>query len=511
MALEVDLDELVRNAAKLAELARQTGMALPKGWVPPAGTDPISASYVPRLNNDAAQVFNGLIQVLNNLQHTAHQIGAAATDYSQGDEQGAREIGGSGADLVTNPVPVVQPIGLRRPPVHKFPASGPTVDPLTFAQQLQAGPGPTGATDFADSLRQFAGGFHANAIEGADEAANAMQHWRPVGSAAAADIAGHRGWLDQLGGQMHTLADAADTYGRAFRTAKDKHPTPEDIKKARNRLLSAMRSKNQLAIEEALAKFHAQNALSAETISGYEIAVGSKVPEADDSGDGDGKGNGDGEGKGNGNGNGNGAGQGGDSSALMSMLPALMSGMSGLQQPQQDSSGLDDYEDYGLDDYGDYGVPSPASYSGGGGGGGVPSPGAVGAVPRGGDIKGMSATPLSTVAPTGALAGGGSSGLPRTQVIEPLAGGAAGGARGAGAAGTGMAPYMPMSPGGAGGAGGGNDRNRVVAWHPDRLMYVDDTPHTELVIGERPTIAPTVTPPTPGPSNQNSTQSGGTA
>lgn len=64
--------------------------------------------------------------------------------------------------------------------------------------------------------------------------------------------------------------------------------------------------------------------------------------------------------------------------------------------------------------------------------------------------------------------------------------------------------------GGAGG-GGGNERNRVVAWHPDRLMYVDDTPHTEPVIGERPTIAPTVTQPTPTPANQAPTRSGGNA
>ncbi|MFE7801053.1 PPE domain-containing protein [Nocardia sp. NPDC057440] len=506
--MEVDLHELVRNAARLAELARQTGMALPKGWVPPAGADPISASYVPRLNNDAAKVFNGVAQVLNNLQQTAHHIGAAATEYSKGDAEGAQKIGGFGADEVANPVPVVEPVGLRRAPVHTFPAGGGTVDPLTFAQQLHEGPGPGGATSFAESLRQFAGSFHANAIEGADQAAQAMQNWRPVGSAAAADIAQHRGWLDRFGSQMHTLADAADTYGNAFRTAKDKHPTPQEIKAARKKLLSAMRSKNQLAIEEALAKFQAQNALSAETIAGYTTEVGSKVPEGDDSGDD----SGDGKGDGNGNGNGSGTGQGSDPNALMSMLPALMSGMTGLQQGQDTSEPLDDYDDYGLDDYGDYGIPSPAGVVPSGGGGGIPSPSSAGGIPSPAAIKNMSGTGLPTVAPTGALSSGGRDGLPRTQVIEPLAGGAgAAGARGMGAGGAGM-PYMPMSPGGAGGAGGGGgDRSRVVAWHPDRLMYVDDTPHTDLVIGERPTIAPTVTPPTPGPSNQNSSQSGGTA
>ncbi|MFQ6395103.1 PPE domain-containing protein [Nocardia sp. KC 131] len=509
MALEVDPDELVRNAAKLAELARQTGMALPKGWVVPAGTDPISASYVPRLNNDAATLFNGMLQALNNIQQTAHHVGAAANEYSKADGAGARDISGTGGGEVANPVPVVEQVGLRRPPVHTFPATGPTVDPLTFAQQLHNGPGPGGANSFADSIRQFAGAFHATAMEGTGEAARAMQNWRPVGSAAAADIEKHRGWLDRYGNQMNTLADAADTYGHAFRTAKDKHPTPQEIIAARKKLLSAMRSKNELAIEEALAKFQAQNALSAETITGYTTTVGSKVPEGDDTGEE----SSDSTGKGTGTG----TGQSMDTSALMSMLPALMSGLTGMGQGQETSAPIDDYEDYGLDDYGDVGIPGagtmiPSGGGGGGGGGAIPSPSSVGSIPSAANIKNFSGAGLPTVAPTGSLAGGGSSGLPRTQVIEPLAGNATSGARGAGMGGAGM-PYMPMGPGGMGGGGGGagGDRSRVVAWHPDRLMYVDDTPHTDLVIGERPTIAPTVTPPTPGPSNQNSTQSGGTA
>ncbi len=77
-----------------------------------------------------------------------------------------------------------------------------------------------------------------------------------------------------------------------------------------------------------------------------------------------------------------------------------------------------------------------------------------------------------------------------------------------------MMPMMPMGGmggAGAGAGGGGDERNRIVAWHPDRLMYVDDTPHTEPVIGERPTIAPTVTQPTPAPANQAPTRTGGNA
>ncbi|NEW36019.1 hypothetical protein GV791_26130 [Nocardia cyriacigeorgica] len=119
--------------------------------------------------------------------------------------------------------------------------------------------------------------------------------------------------------------------------------------------------------------------------------------------------------------------------------------------------------------------------------------------------------PLTTSA---SVPAGLSQSLPRAPVIEPLTASSSGGAGGAmRGSGMPMMPYMPMAPGAGGAGGGGEDRSRVVAWHPDRLMYVDDTPHTEMVIGERPTIAPSVTPPTPNSAgaNQHSSHTGGTA
>ena len=91
------------------------------------------------------------------------------------------------------------------------------------------------------------------------------------------------------------------------------------------------------------------------------------------------------------------------------------------------------------------------------------------------------------------------SSLPAAAASQSFSAASADAQTAAGRAGSSGMPYMPMMPGGAGAGGGagGGERNRVVAWHPDRLMYVDDTPHTEQVIGEKPTIAPVATPPTP--------------
>ncbi|BDT94844.1 hypothetical protein IFM12275_48200 [Nocardia sputorum] len=489
MALKVDPQELVAAASKLAAMARDTGAAMPGGWVVPAGADPISAAAVPQLNAQAASLFNGMAGVLTDIQRTAYNIGAAAADYTAADDDGARTINGSGGELLANPVGEVQEIGQRRPPGLRFPAAGGAVDPLTFAQQLHSGPGPGAAKGFADALRKFAGGPHLAAIEGVTSAAKSMQNWEPVGSAAAAELGQRRGWLDQLGLGLGMLADGIDTYSDAFRTAKAKHPTPEEIIAARKELIAAMRSKNEVGIQAALAKFNEQNARSAETITGYSTEVGSKVGASEGTSESAGKGSGS-----------------GDSSALTQMLPALMSAMASAGMPlsqlgQSDTS--DAYDDYGLDDYGydDLGIPSglgtgsPSGMPVGSPGLGIPDVEAE-------TVAAASALPVAAAASLG-------SGMPRTPVIEPLGTSSAANAAAA-RGGSPMMPYMPMAPG-MGNSGGNNDRNRVVAWHPDRLMYVDDTPHTEAVIGERPTIAPTVTPPTPAPSNQTPSQPGGNA
>ncbi|MFD0364592.1 PPE domain-containing protein [Nocardia sp. GCM10030253] len=493
MALDVDVRQLVIEATKLAEMARDMGMALPRSWVVPAGSDQISAQHVPDLNATWAELTNGVRGLLNDVQRSAHKIGEAAAEYSAQDDRGARRVGGRGGELVTNPVGEVQEFAPQQPPKLSFPTGGGSVDPLTFAEQLRAGPGPGSAAKFADSVRAFAGGPFAAALGFVDGAARMMESWRPVGTKAAAELDRSRGKLTQLGTGMQKLAADADTYSNAFRNAKAKHPTPEEIKAARKELVAAIRSKNQLAIQKALAKFEELNARSAETATKYVAEVEAKAPEDDGSG---------GNGNGN-NGGGDNSGSGGDSSALSSMLPALMSAMSGLGQNAQDpAESFDDLGDYGYDDYGDLGIPSGL---GGGGGGGGGMPGVAGAIDAP-QIKTFAASALPAI--SGNLAGGAA--MPRAGVIDPLSTAASGAARGA--AGAPMMPYMPMAPGmGGGGAGNNNDRNRVVAWHPDRLMYVDDTPHTEAVIGERPTIAPTVTPPTPGAGNQNSSQPGGNA
>lgn len=499
MALNVDPAILADAAAKLAALARDTGAGLPNGWVLPAGADPISGAHVPRLNAQAASLFNGVRGILNEVQRHAHHIGGAAADYTATDDQNARVINNSGAEILANPVGDVQEFGFQQPPVFSLPAATGSVDPLTFAKQLHTGPGPGPATRFAGEIRQYTGGFHTAAAEGVDGAASVMQHWTPVGTTVSEHLTEHRNWLSQLGTELGALADNIDTYGNAFTVAKAKHPTPEEIIAARKRLLAAMKSKNELGIQEALAEFQEQNARSLEAITGYSTTVNSKLPTEGGTSD---------TGGGSGKGTGSGSGSGSDASSMLSsMLPAMMSAMSGLGQNQNTSSdlGLDDeYSDYGYDDLG---IPSGLGSLGGSGAAGSPISGGIP------DITGASTSMSVGAMPIVATSGAASNtpvGLPRTPVIDGMSSASSAAAAAARGAGNGMMPYMPMSPG-MGGGGGGNsgERNRVVAWHPDRLMYVDDTPHTEQVIGERPTIAPTVTPPTPAQGGQSPTQSGG--
>ncbi|WP_228002919.1 PPE domain-containing protein [Nocardia australiensis] len=506
MGLNVDPHELVGAAKKLAGMAHQTGMVLPRGWVVPAGADPISAAAVPHLNGEVTKLINGVIDTINKIQDTAYKVGAAAAEYTETDDEGARKVGGGGGEIVPNPIGTVTPLGPRVPPDLRFPAAGAAVDPLTFAEGLHNGPGPGAATGFADAVRKFSADAYTAATTGVGDVSQLMRNWTPVGSKAAGELDRHRGRMDELGRGLGKLADGIEGYSNAFRAAKAKHPTPQEIKAARKELLAAIHSKNKPAITRALYKFNEQNERSTTTIADYSSEVGAKVPADKDATAG--------QGTGGGTGAAAGAGQGaGDTSMLTSMLPMLMSGMQGMQSMQQ-NQGMDEYidgaDDYSYGDYGDLGIPSGFGGGGGGGGGGdygVPA-GLSSEISKSQEFV-ASAMPM--VGAASSLASG--SPLPRASVIEPLntASGAAAGAAGRG--GSPMMPYMPMSPGmgGPGGAGGGGDRSRVVAWHPDRLMYVDNTPHTDLVIGERPTIAPTVTPPTPAPANQSPSQPGGTA
>ncbi|WP_459549675.1 PPE domain-containing protein [Nocardia sp. X0981] len=486
MPLNVDLGELVSVAGQSADLARITGASMPREWVLPAGADPISAQAVPQLNAQAAALFNATVGVLNKIQRDAHHIGQAAVEYATAEDAGARLINGSGAELVANPVPAVEPVGLRRVPPALSNMPVVTGDPLTFAQQLHSGPGPEPAQRFADSVRSFNTLARAQAADDMDRAGSVLQHWSPVGSEVAQRFATYRGWMDHLGDAMEKLARGAEDYGNAFARVKAKHPTPQEILAARKKMLAAARSKNEAALAAATAEYNELNARSGEATGSYVAETGTGVTNSQQGTEAATQ-----------------SGSGSGDQMLAQMLPMLMSmmnlGANGLSDTEDISDEYFDdyYDDYGL---GDYAIPSYGSP-----GGGSPSlPG--GGVPSVSDVQTLSAT--TAVPLVGAPAGAG--GAPRIPVGEVSAATASSGATGR--AGSPMMPYMPMAPGmGGAGGGSGNERNRIVAWHPDRLMYVDDTPHTEPVIGERPTIAPTVTQPTPAPANQAPSRSGGNA
>ncbi|WP_067670627.1 PPE domain-containing protein [Nocardia miyunensis] len=494
-SLNVDPAELVTVASNLADLAQTTGQGLPTGWVQPAGADHISGGFVPGANSQAAQLFNGTQGVLHLVHQHAHKTGSAAADYTRADDTGARMVGGSGRDVLTNPVAEPSTPTARQAPTYNLPTAGAEIDPLTFAQQLRSGPGTGPAATFAGNIRSYLDGSHRTAIEGVDQAAQALRSWTPVGTEAAAQLNEHRNWLDQLGTYLGKLADGIDTYTSAFDTAKAKHPTPEEIIAARKELLAAMRSKNEAGVADALAKTQEQNARSAEAIAGYSTAVNSGSAQSN-------SGSGSGDSSGSSSGDSSSGSSSSDSSQMMStlasLLPTMMSsmmsnGMNGMNQ-NADQNSIGDLADYA----GDYGGLE-------GGGGGVPIGDIANAVDSGANSAFQVAS-MPMVAAAAKLTG--SPTMARAPVIESLDTAAATASRAAGGSSPYM-PYMPMTPG-MNGAGGNQDRNRVVAWHPDRLMYVDDTPHTEQVIGEKPTIAPTVTPPTPS-NSQTPSQSGGTA
>jgi hypothetical protein len=501
--LNVDPQELLGLASTLAGTAYTTGRSLPAGWVQHAGADPVSAAAVPFLNGQTESIFNGTLDTLNGVHQTAYKIGTSAANYTALDDQGSRVIDGSGAELLTNPVPSQSPLDFRQSPIGS--PGGGAVDPMTFAQQLHTGPGIGPATAFAGSIRDYLGTTHASTVGQLTDTAGALQNWTTGGPLAAAEVSQHRNMLDQYGSHLSGLADNIDSYTDAFSTVKSKHPTPQEIAAARKELLAAMKSKDKARLAKALAKYQEVMAQSQEAFTEYTSTVGTKLGSGSGTGSGSTSGSSvtSGTGTGTGTGSTSSSGSSGDASSLMQMLSSLMSSMgqgaNGLTG--QNGQNADPMADSGLTD----GYPTIPGSLGGGGGGGYGSDVGGGS---GSDTVNVGTMPM--VATTTGLNSQVASGVVRAAAAEPVSAATAAAARTA--TGAGGMPYMPMMPMGAGaGAGGsGNERNRVVAWHPDRLMYVDDTPYTEQVIGEKPTIAPTVTPPSTSGFG-NTTNSGGNA
>ncbi|MFB8281078.1 PPE domain-containing protein [Nocardia colli] len=499
MDLEVDPADIIGQAARTHALLGDANAAAPTGWVQAPGRDSLSSGKAKQRNAETAGLINEASWLIRQLQETAHKVGASGAGYTEADDSAGRLLGG-GAAILTNPVPEPDAMNLRHPPSSPEPAGSASVDSLTFARQLHDGPGIGPASEFADRIRGFADTLTETAGR-VGETAGAMQSWRPVGSAAAAEFTRFQDRLDRVGARLRGLAGDIDDDLRSFRAVVAKHPRPEDISAARSDLLTAMRSRNSIAVARAKAKLDEQNAQSHEAITGYSSALGSDRtavgssaaaakkntrPSATNT-----------------------SSSGMDTSAIMAMMPALMSAISAAA-PLAQSAVTDHAEQYGTGGYPDYSYDSPAYYPYGG------SPSSTGPAPlvtsgtaTDATTSTASAVPVFatgqmpvTANPTGQTS---APALPRAPVIEPLSA-ASSTTSTARPSGMPYMPYMPMMPG-AGGPGGG-DRHRVVAWHPDRTMFTDDTQHTEQVIGEQPTITPTVTPPTPPRSDAGPAQSG---
>ncbi|GAB2452454.1 PPE domain-containing protein [Nocardia tengchongensis] len=502
MELNVDPGELLDAAAILAGLVHRMHSALPSGWLQPAGQDADSHAAVTGINPRYESTVNDLIQALNGIAPHAYQVGAAAVDYTRADQSGAELLGGgAGGDAPVNRVALPQPYAPRSAPTMPPPASV-AVDPLTFAQQLHSGPGTAPARALANAIRQYRAGAHNSGLDELQRTIPVLNNWTPVGTMVAAHMSDFWQQLDDLGNALDAHATSIDDYANAFQTAKNRHPTPQEIQATRNKLLAAIRSKNAAAIEQALAEFNEHNARSAQTAADYTAALGTTA------GDGKPTAGGDPTKTGNPATTGSGPTKSGttsannansDASMLTQLLPTLLSSLTGAnsQLSQHDPTITDPATDQSP--YLDSGLPTIPALSDLGGpsgpGGDPGSPSIPSIAPYDAGILPVVEAPAlantATVARAPVI-----DALPATATARPSAG-------------TGYSPpYMPMSPGMAG-AAGANNRSRVVAWHPDRLMYVDDTAHTEAVIGEKPTIAPSVTPPTPAPANHAPTNTGG--
>ncbi|GAB2559309.1 hypothetical protein [Nocardia heshunensis] len=519
MDLSVNPDEQLRAAQALDDLHRRLHAGLPLTWAQPAGQDVNSHVATTGINAGIQDSRNQIIAFFNELARHPHPMGAAIAALTQTDGDGARSIGGSGGDGRPNPIEPPPTYAPHSAPVPT-PAIAAAVDPLTFAQQLHAGPGTGPTRDLANSIRQYRSGPYSSGLDELQGLLPVIADWTPVGTAIAAHLGTVQQKLSDLGDTLDGHASTLDNYADAFDTAKNRHPTPQEIQTTRTKLLALMKTRPQdpIAVTRALAEFNEHNARSVQTFTEYTAKTGTSAnptgsggrPSNPTTGGGQpvpggtstpatGSGNPTGSG-GASNGNNN------QNSMMAEMLPALLSSAMSGANNQLSHNNLPDQPSLDPSPYLDTPLPSVPTLSDVGGGG----PSYPGGDPGGPSVPAVSTDPgpLPVVGAPALASTVSSVPATPTAVVEPLPTAANARSAAPGAAGSPMGPYMPMAPGMGGGAGGG-ERARVVAWHPDQKMFVDHTPHVEAVIGEKPTIAPTPTPATPAPANQAAPKTGG--
>ncbi|MFJ9370086.1 hypothetical protein ACIRRA_37490 [Nocardia sp. NPDC101769] len=507
MDLSVNPDEQLRAAQALDELHRRLHAGLPSTWAQPAGHDVNSHAVTTGINAGIQDSRNQAIAHFNELARHPHLMGAAMADLTQTDGDGAWSIGGSGGEGRPNPIEPPTTYAPHSAPVPT-PPTATAVDPLIFAQQLHAGPGTGPTRDLANSLRQYRSGPYSSGLDELQGLLPVIADWTPVGTAIAAHLGTVQQQLSDLGDALDGHASALDNYADAFDTAKNRHPTPQEIQSTRKKLLAAMKTRPQdpVAVAQALAEFNEHNARSVQTFTEYTAKAGTSANPGDTGGDPSKPTTSGGQPVPSGTGTSNGN-NGNQNSMMAEVLPALLSSAMSGANSQLSQNNLSNQPSLDPSPYLDTPLPSVPTLSDFGGGGG---PGFPVGDPGGPSVPTVSTDPgpLPVVGAPALASTVSSPSTTPTAVIEPLPTAANARSAAAGVGTSPMGPYMPVTPGMGGGAGG-SERSRVVAWHPDQKMFVDHTPHVEAVIGEKPTIAPTPTPATPAPANQAATKNGG--
>ncbi|MBL1079756.1 hypothetical protein JK358_35680 [Nocardia sp. 2] len=487
MNLHVSPDDLDGIATSMAATARELARTTPRQWFRGAGTDDGSRAMGEWTNHHLAAIKQTIENCCNAIQDTHDKLRIAAAEYRRADAQGAAALGAPGGDTSARPV-ALPPLSVPTTPPPRQASQQANLTSEALARQLNNGPGPEHARQLAADLRAFRSGPQQDADNGLRGLQQRLPDaWRPNGAGAAAEVSRHRDSLDRVGTRLDALATALDRYRQAFLTAQNTHPKPGEIQQAWEELQAALRGKDDLAVQQALDRYNELRERSLRTADNYFSEVGDSTTATNKPGD-----------------------QPEDekppantgstgSDSMTSMLPLLLNSLASNALSSDSESALDDayYDDELLDDY----LPAyDTSGYAGGGGGYYGSPGTT--------VSGAatgSSVPFGTLPVTANTAAVAATSGPRAPVLDaynPNAATSTNPTR----AGSGYMPgYFPPGMAGAGANGNGNDRPRVKEWHPDRLMYEDKTQSVEQVIGDKPTIRPTVTPPTPATSPTGAT------
>ncbi|WP_101948021.1 PPE domain-containing protein [Mycobacterium sp. 3519A] len=281
--LEVDIDALNADGGRLESL----GKPVKKSNCAPPGADSTSLGAARALNEHELALIDILEYATRVREYGGGVIKSAAVVFELTDEAGATSI--HRVDKTSAPpisssgppqMPALPPVP-HQPPIASIPElpALPSIGGEQFSADLHSGPGPSDLRDFSRAWHHNSQDITRTADDTRSVGAKVNEHWSS-GDKAENNIMDHAKYLDSAAAWAERLSVAAEAVARAFDTAKQDCPTPDEFSDAESDVMEAAAlvavspAIGMIEYRQATSRYAELVAKAEETAKQYHTSVG---------------------------------------------------------------------------------------------------------------------------------------------------------------------------------------------------------------------------------------------